>query len=56
MHKFKTKVNDLGKAPEGSEFYKRGFTINIAANAVTKPAAAPEPPAKPKRKKKPGKK
>jgi hypothetical protein len=56
MHKFKTKVNDLGKAPEGSEFYNRGYTVNIAANAVTKKPTAAKPPAKPERKKKPGKK
>jgi hypothetical protein len=41
--------------------FKRGYTINLAPNAINKPAAeepaaTPELPANPERKKKPGKK
>jgi hypothetical protein len=53
----KTKIIDLGRAKPGSRMYQRGYTINLMSNVPQeKPTAAPEPPAKPKRKKKPGKK
>ena len=52
-----SKVNDLGLAKPGSPMLKRGYTINLAPNAIAKkPATTEKPPAKPKRKKKPGKK
>jgi hypothetical protein len=52
-----SKITNLGKAKPGSPFYKRGFTVNLMSNVPReKPTAAPEPPAKPKREKKPGKK
>ena len=50
-------VKFLGKAAPNSPFFTRGYTINLMSNVPQeKPAAAPEPPAKPKRKQKPGKK
>jgi hypothetical protein len=50
-------VKHLGKAKPDSPFFTRGYTINLMSNVPQeKPAAAPEPPDKPKRKKKPGKK
>jgi hypothetical protein len=52
-----TKLVSLGRAKPDSRMFKRGYTINLMSNVPQeKPAAAPEPPAKPKRKKKPGKK
>jgi hypothetical protein len=51
---------NLGKAKPGSRMHKRGYIVNLAPNAVNKPAAekpaaTPEPPASPDRKKSPGK-
>jgi hypothetical protein len=40
-----TKINNLGKAKSNDRMFKRGYTVNLAPNAVNKPAAAPEPPA-----------
>jgi hypothetical protein len=50
-------VKHLGEAKPNDPLYTRGYTINLMSNVPQeKPAAAAEPPAKPKRKKKPGKK
>jgi hypothetical protein len=51
------KVTNLGRAKANSPMFKRGWTVNMMSNVPQeKPVAAPEPPAKPKRKKKPRKK
>lgn len=42
----KTKINNLGKAKPNDRMFKRGYTVNLAQNAVNKPAAE-KPPAKP---------
>jgi hypothetical protein len=51
-----SKINNLGKAKPGSRMFTRGYTINLAPNAIAKQPTTEKPPAKPKRKKKPGKK
>jgi hypothetical protein len=44
----------LVKDKPNSPFFTRGYTINLMSSVPQeKPAAAPEPPAKPERKKKP---
>jgi hypothetical protein len=51
------KVNNLGRAKADSPMFERGWTVNLMSNVPQeKLAAAPEPPTKPARKKKPGKK
>jgi len=42
-------VKHLGKAKPNSPFFTRGYTVNLAPNAINKPAAE-KPPAKPERK------
>jgi hypothetical protein len=54
------KVNSLGKAKPNDRMFKRGYTVNLAPNAINKPAAekpasATKPPASPDRKKNSGK-
>ncbi len=44
-----TKVNSLGAAKPNDSMFKRGYTINLAPNAVNKPATE-QPPAKPPKK------
>jgi hypothetical protein len=45
-------IKHLGKAKPNDPFFTRGYTINLMSNVPQeKPAAAPEPPTKPKRKK-----
>jgi hypothetical protein len=49
-------VKHLGEAKPNDPLYTRGYTINLMSNVPKEtPTAETKPPAKPERKKKPGK-